>query len=181
VLVLALIGVASLTRSALRGRLAPDDAEPVTEERTMGVLRRLVVVEVVVAVVVVAITSLLVDANPGGAGVAGAAGPFDETVVVDDVLINLVAVPGTVGPTDIHLYVDDPGGGLTPPVGVTGTLSSGDITGVEVPFVAAGPGHWSAYDVDLPIAGQWELAIDVLLTEVDEISTTFTIPIGGTS
>ena len=180
VLVLALIGVASLTRSALRGRLALDESEPMTEERTMGVLRRLVVAEVAVAVVIVAVTSLLVDANPGGAG-ATAAGPFDETVVVDDVLINVVAVPGTVGPTDIHLYVDDPAGGLTPPVGVTGTLSSGDVDGIEVPFVAAGPGHWSAYDVDLPIAGQWELAIDVLLTEVDEVSTTFTIPIGGTT
>ena len=181
VLVLALIGVASLTRSALHGRLALDESEPITEERTMGVLRRLVVAEVAVAVVIVAVTSLLVDANPGGAGAASAAGPFDETVVVEDVLVNLVAVPGTVGPTDFHLYVDDPGGGLTPPLEVTGTLSSGEVTGVEVPFVAAGPGHWSAYDVDLPIAGQWELAIDVLLTEVDEISTTFTIPIGGSS
>ena len=180
VLVLALIGVASLTRSALRGRLALDEGEPVTEERTMGVLRRLVVAEVVVAIVVVAVTSLLVDADPGGAG-AGSSGPFDETVVVDDVLINVVAVPGTVGPTDIHLYVDDPAGGLTPPVGATGTLSSGETPGIEVPFVAAGPGHWSAHDVDVPVAGQWQLTIDVQLTEVDEVSTTFTIPIGGTS
>ena len=181
VLVLALIGVASLARSALRGRLALDGDEPVTEERTMGVLRRLVVAEVVVAIVVVAITSLLVDADPGAAGAGSAASPFDETVVVDDVLINVVAVPGSVGPTDIHLYVDDPAGGLTPPLAATGTLSSGDTPGIEVPFLPAGPGHWSAHDVDVPVAGQWQLTIDVQLTERDEISTTFTIPIGGTS
>lgn len=180
VLVLTLIGVAWLTRSALRGRLVLDESEPVTEERAMGVLRRLVAAEVVVAIVVVAVTSLLVDANPGAAGVS-AAGPFDETVVVDDVLINVVAVPGSVGPTDLHLYVDDPAGGLTPPVGATGTLSSGVVTGIEVPFVAAGPGHWSAYDVDIPSAGRWELTIDVQLTDANEVSTTFTIPIGGTS
>ena len=145
----------------------------------MGVLRRLVAAEVVLAIVVVAVTALLVDANPSDAA-SSAGGPFDETVVVDDVLVNVVAVPGTVGPTDIHLYVDDPGGGLTPPVGASGTLSSGEITDIPITFTAAGPGHWSAYDVDVPIAGDWELTVDVLLTDVDEITATFTIPIGGT-
>lgn len=188
VLVLALIGIASVTRSALRERLALDDDEPISEARTMRVLRRLVAAELVLALVVVGVTSLLVDADPGGASTA-TAGPFDETVVVDaspgtggtsDVLINVVVVPGTVGPTDIHLYVDNPAGGLAPPVDATGSMSSGEITGIPIEFVDAGPGHWSAYDIDIPIAGQWELTIDVLLTDVEEVSATFTIPIGGT-
>lgn len=187
VLVLALIGIASVARSALRGRLELDDDEPMSEARTIGAVRRLVAAELVLALVVVGVTALLVDADPGGAATA-VARPFDETVVVDaspgtggarDVLINVVVVPGTVGPTDIHLYVDDPAGGLTPPVDATGSMSYGDITGIPVELVDAGPGHWSAYDIDIPIAGQWELTIDVLLTEVDEVSATFTIPIGG--
>lgn len=178
VLVLALVGIASLTRSALQGRLSLDGEQPVAAHRELTILRRLVTAEVAVALVVVAVTTLLVDANPGYATTA-TAGPFDETVVVDDVLINVVAVPGTLGPTDFHLYVDDPAGGLTPPLEASGRLSSGEIADIPITFVAAGPGHWSAYDVDIAIAATWELTVDVLLTEVDEVSATFSIPIGG--
>jgi copper transport protein len=201
VLVLGLIGIASLTRAALQGRLSfgDDDVTPLPvgpgtavegEHDEVSLLRRLVGAEVAVALVVLAMTALLVDANPGYA-TGGAAGPFDETHVVaapagsgaSDVLINLVAVPGTLGPTDFHLYVDNPAGGLTPPVDATGTLSlpSGDIAGIDVPFVDAGSSHWSANDVDIPIAGRWTLTIEVLLTDVDKVTTTFTIPIGGSS
>jgi copper transport protein len=189
VLVLAVIGIASLTRAALQGRLLLDGADPLpagpgaataAAGSEIGILRRLVAAEVVVALVVVAVTSLLVDANPGYA-TTSVAGPFDETKVVDDILINVVAVPGAVGPTDIHLYVDDPAGGLTPPVDATATLSlpTGEVTGIPVELVDAGASHWSAYDVDIPIAGQWELTVEILLTDVDKVTTTFTIPIGG--
>jgi copper transport protein len=202
VIVIGLIGIASLTRAALQGRLSfgDDDATALPagpgaavegEHDEVSVLRRLVGAEVAVALVVLVMTALLVDANPGYATAGGVAGPFDETHVVaapagsgaSDVLINVVAVPGTVGPTDFHVYVDNPAGGLTPPVDATGTLSlpSGDIAGIDVPFVDAGSSHWSANDVDIPIAGRWELTIEVLLTDVDKVTTTFTIPIGGSS
>jgi len=186
VLVLTLLGVASLTRSALHGRLliGEDDeyeeasvgpgAQHVEEHDVVTVLRRLVAAEVVVA--------LLVDANPSAA-LAARGGPFDQTHVVNDALINVVVVPGTVGPTDIHLYVDNPGGGLTQPVGVTGTLSlpSGGVTGIDIPFVDAGAKHWTANNVDVPIAGKWTLKIEVLLTQIDKATTTFSVPIGGSS
>lgn len=171
VVVLLLIGIASLARTVVRER-AGDDA-------AVGVLRRIVGAEAAVGMVVVAVTALLVNANPSSASSAG--GPFDETVVVEDVLVNVVVVPGTVGPTDIHLYVDDPAGGLTPPLEASGALALGDagIDGVPVDFTPAGPGHWSAYDVDISIAGDWVLTIEVLLTEFDDVTATFTVPIGG--
>ncbi|MEA3055644.1 MAG: copper transport protein [Actinomycetota bacterium] len=191
VLVLTLLGVASLTRSALHGRLPIGDLEPVgagpgaqhvEEHDVITVLRRLVAAEVVIAILVVAVTSLLVDANPSGA-LAARGGPFDQTHVVSDALVNVVVVPGVVGPTDIHLYVDNPAGGLTQPVGVTATLSlpSGGVTGIDVPFVTAGPKHWTANDVDVPIAGTWQLEVEVLLTDIDKATTTFNVPIGGSS
>lgn len=183
VIVLALIGIASLTRSALQGRLVLGDEDEdagAAPQDEIGVLRKLVVAEVAVALAIVAVTSLLVDANPGYAA-ESVAGPFDETRVVDDVLVNVVAVPGTVGPTDLHVYVDNPAGGLTPPVGATGTLAreGGDGAGIDLRFVTAGPSHWSANDVDIPTAGDWVLTLDVQLTDVDRITATFTIPIGG--
>jgi copper transport protein len=201
VLVLTLLGVASLTRSALHGRLpiggideqleseseseavrAGPGAQHVEEHDVITILRRLVGAEVVIAILVVAVTALLVDANPGIA-LASRGGPFDQTHVVDDALINVVVVPGVVGPTDIHLYVDNPAGGLTQPVGVTGTLSleSGGVTGIDIPFVDAGAKHWTANDVDVPIAGTWTLKIEVLLTDIDKATTTFNVPIGGSS
>lgn len=102
---------------------------------------------------------------------------------MNDVLINVVVVPGVVGPTDVHLYVDNPGGGLTPPVGVKATLSlaSGGITAIDVPLIDAGAKHRIANDVDVPIAGDWRLDVQILLTDVDQATTTFTIPIGGSS
>jgi hypothetical protein len=48
-----------------------------------------------------------------------------------------------------------------------------------VPFVPAGPKHWSANDLDLPIAGEWVLTVEVFLTDVDSVKTTFNVPIGG--
>jgi len=193
-LVLTLLGVASLTRSALHGRLpiGGDDeyesispgpgAQHVDEHDVITVLRRLVAAEVVIAILVVAVTSLLVDANPSAA-LAARGGPFDQTHVVNDALINVVVVPGTVGPTDIHLYVDNPAGGLSQPVGVTATLSlpSGGVTGIDIPFVNAGPKHWTANDVDVPISGTWQLKVEVLLTDIDKATTTFNVPIGGSS
>jgi copper transport protein len=196
VLVLLLIGVASLTRAALHGRLdlAGDDdderepalvgpgAQHVDEHAPVSMLRRLVTAEVAIALVVLAVTALLVDANPGHAS-PPTGGPFDQTHVVNDALINVVVVPGVIGPTDIHLYVDNPSGGLTPPVDAKATLSlpSAGITGVDVPFVTAGPKHWTANDVDVPVAGRWTLTVEVLLTDVDKATTTFTVPIGGSS
>ena len=195
VLVLTLLGVASLTRSALHGRLPIGDhdddyerasqgpgAQHVDEHEVITVLRRLVAAEVVIAILVVAVTSLLVDANPSSA-LAARGGPFDQTHVVNDALINVVVVPGTVGPTDIHLYVDNPAGGLSQPVGVTATLSlpSGGVTGIDIPFVNAGPKHWTANDVDVPISGTWQLKVEVLLTDIDKATTTFNVPIGGSS
>lgn len=188
VLVLGLIGVASLTRAALQGRLTAG-LEPASvgpgamregEGDEVSILRRLVGAEVAVAVLVLAVTAFLVDANPGRAATV-AAGPFQETHVVDDTLINVDVVPGAVGPTDVHLYVDNPSGGLVNPVDAKATfaLESAGITGLDVPFVVAGPKHWSANDLDIPIAGAWVLTVDVYLTDVDKVSTTFTIPIGG--
>jgi copper transport protein len=182
VVALTLLGVASLTRSALHGRLLEPEDEPRTEADEVGVLRRLVGAEVALALAVLAVTALLVDASPGPEALP-AGGPFDETHVVDDAQINVVAEPGTVGPTVFHLFVDDPAGGLTPPVGASGTLSlpSGGAGDIPVTFIDAGPGHWSAEGVDIPVAGRWQLTVDIQLTDVDTVSSTFTIPIGGSS
>ena len=169
VLVAVLIGVASISRTAVR--------------QGQSSLRTLVAVEVAIALVIVGVTAMLVDAVPSRSVESSAGGPFQQTRVVDDVLVDVVLAPGSAGPNDIHVYVTNPAGGLTTPLEITGTLAlpAQGIAGVEVPFVVAGRNHWSSNDLDIPIAGEWELTVDVLLTEIDQISATFTIPIGGTS
>jgi copper transport protein len=170
VVVATLIGVASISRTAVR--------------QGQSSLRTLVAVEVAMAVVIVGVTAMLVDAVPSrSVEAASSGGPFQQTKVVDDVLVDVVVVPGTAGPNDIHVYVTNPAGGLATPLEITGALAypAEGFEGIDVPFLVAGRNHWSSNDLDIPIAGEWVLTVDVLLTEIDQITAEFTIPIGGTS
>jgi hypothetical protein len=90
-----------------------------------------------------------------------------------------VAAPARTGPVDFHVYVTDPSVGLTTPLTATATLSLPDrgIPAVQVPLVPAGRAHWSAYNVDIPIAGRWRLDVAVTIGDFEQRQAAFTIPI----
>jgi hypothetical protein len=48
---------------------------------------------------------------------------------------------------------------------------------VAVPIRPAGRGHWSAYDVDVPISGTWRLSVRIAVGKFDERQTVFSIPV----
>lgn len=150
--------------------LADPDADTVSR------LRSVVGTEVVIAALVVALTALLVNADPGRASTPE---PFAASADAGGVLVDVSIVPAGTGPNDIHVYALEPGGGLAGPVGAEATLSlpGRDITGIELPLEPAGPGHWAAYDVEVPIAGDWQLDVTVFLTDVETATATFTVPI----
>lgn len=176
VAVAVVVVLGAFSRSVARGL-----AEPGTNSDAGGdvrrTLRRSVAVEAVVAVVVVALTALLVSADPGGAGSGGES--YQEAKVVESTVLEVVAAPARTGPVDLHLYVTDPSIGLTTEMEATAELSLPDrgITGLDVPLRYAGRGHWSAYDFDLPIAGDWRFEVTVVISTFDERAATFTIPI----
>ncbi|HEX4903975.1 MAG TPA: hypothetical protein VFU93_00895 [Acidimicrobiales bacterium] len=105
--------------------------------------------------------------------------PFEASRVVDDAIVRVVATPGAAGPTDLHLYVEDPAAGLEEPTDARAELTlEGDV--VDVELIDSGVAHWLAEDIDLR-AGAWTLEVSVTRADGTDIETTFAIPIGGTS
>ena len=56
-------------------------------------------------------------------------------------------------------------------------LPSEGITALKIPTQRAGPAHFAAYGFDIPIAGRWELTAVVLVTDIDQVRATTTVPI----
>ena len=177
VAVAVVVVLGAFSRSVVRA-LAGPGLESGDEDDVRRTLRRSVGVEAVVAVVVVALTALLVAADPGGAASGGEA--YQETRVVDSTVLEVVAAPARPGPVDVHLYVTDPSIGLTTELEATAQLSlpGRDIAGLEVPLRYAGRGHWSAYDFDVPIGGDWRLDVTVVIGTFEQREATFSVPIG---
>lgn len=181
VAVVAVLGAVS--RSLVRSRVAelqPAEGEPVegaaSPEEVRSAVRRSVAAEAAVAVVVVGLTSLLVAADPA---LAVSDRSFEAVRVVDTTQLTLVAAPSRTGPVDFHVYAEDPNFGLAADLEATASMSlpARDIPPIEIPLRYAGRGHWSAYDVDVAIAGDWRVEVSVVVSEFDQRDATYTVPI----
>ena len=148
-------------------------ADPVDVRRS---LRRAVAGEALIALAVLAVTSLLVSADPGRTITAEG---FSAARVVQGTVIEAVAAPARTGPVDLHVYVSDPTIGLTTQLSAEATLSLPErgIRSVQVPLRPAGRGHWSAYDVDIPIKGSWRYQVVVTIGDFDSRRALFSIPV----
>ncbi|MFJ6571339.1 copper resistance CopC/CopD family protein [Streptomyces sp. NPDC091292] len=158
-------------------------------------LRRSVLAEASVAVVLLAVTTVLTSTEPGrteeeAARATQAAStdsgplslrlPFDTgaqdgkgTVVID-------LAPGRVGSNGMHLYVERPNGSGfdVPEVKVAFTLKSKDIGPLPVVPDRIATGHWSAGGVQLPLAGDWQIAVTVRTSDIDQVTVTKNAKIG---
>ncbi|MCU1373540.1 MAG: copper resistance protein CopC [Actinomycetia bacterium] len=158
------------------GEPVDDEDAPADPAELRRTLRRSVGAEAVIAVVVLAVTSLLVASDP--ARTIESRG-FSAAKVVQGTVIEGVATPARTGPVDFHVYASDPAVGLTTPMAATATLSLPDrgIPNIQLPLRPAGRGHWSAYDVDIPIRGSWRLDVAVTIGDFEQRTATFTISI----
>ena len=186
--VAGIVGLGALSRAVVRRKLStpspvaglavgPGAALADPDADTVARLRSIVGTELAVAAVVVALTALLVNADPGRASTPEA---FSASADVAGTLVDVSVVPAATGPVDVHVYALQPGGGLGGPQQdaiAELSLPGRDIAGIELPLQPAGPGHWSAYDVDVPIAGDWRLDVTVFLTDTDVVEATFTVPV----
>ncbi|MFF2849929.1 copper resistance CopC/CopD family protein [Streptomyces sp. NPDC058001] len=158
-------------------------------------LRRSVLAEASVAVVLLAVTTVLTSTEPGrteeeAARVTQAASsdsgplslrvPFDTgaqdgkgTVVID-------LAPGRVGSNGMHLYVERPNGSGfdVPEVKVAFTLKAKDIGPLPVVPDRIATGHWSAGGVQLPMAGDWQIAVTIRTSDIDQVTVTKNAKIG---
>lgn len=197
-----LLLVAWMSRTALRDRIAlsadtdPHDeaGDPMTRDELevadrylAGRLRRLVAVEVALAVVIFGVTAVLVNAQPARSEDTE---PFAELVDIEVVMFDVLVTPAVAGLNDIHATTLTHAGAqqdvlemrmeLSLPsddIGPIVASSSPGETGAEIQLRRLAPGHYAAFGVDLPISGDWELAVSVLLDRDDEVTGTTSVPI----
>jgi copper transport protein len=155
------------------------DFDPEVERRT---LRRAVTFEALLLTAILSVTALLVNAQPGRTALATQAfsgGSVGVTLKSSRVWVDITIAPGTVGANDVHVNTLIASGGLTTPLDFTLTLDlpSKGIAPLTVPLTRAGPGHYLAAGVTIPLAGEWRVTARVLLSQTDEATLVGTVTI----
>ncbi|MGW5332375.1 copper resistance CopC/CopD family protein [Streptomyces bauhiniae] len=162
-------------------------------------LRRSVLAEAGVAVVLLAVTTALTQTEPGRteqearaatapaasspADTAGALTldmPFDTGGTNGKGLVRIDLDPARVGANEMHLYVQRPDGRPydIPEVKVALTLKAKKIGPLPVAPEHITTGHWAASGVQVPIAGDWEVAVTVRTSDIDQVTVSKNAQIG---
>ncbi|WP_217163081.1 copper resistance CopC/CopD family protein [Streptomyces sp. AC512_CC834] len=165
-------------------------------------LRRSVLAEAGVAVVLLAVTTVLTQTEPGrteeeakasgpsstatSAPSAPSTGavtldmPFDTGSQNGKGVVRVELDPARVGANDMHLYVERPDGTAfdIPEVKVAFTQEAKDIGPLPVVPDHITTGHWSASGVQIPMAGDWEVAVTVRTSDIDQVTISKNAQIG---
>lgn len=166
-LVAGMLAVGWLSRRAVHARWSPDTASRV--RRTVGI-------ETVAAVAVLIATSLLVNAVPAK---TVAAAPQSGELSSPTLLVNYTLSPGRAGSNAIHLYTQTTTGQPKPVEEMTLTFSlpGRGIASIPVKLEIAGPGHYQALALELPIKGRWRMDVTARTSAVDQETFTGTVEI----
>ncbi|MGH9139288.1 MAG: copper resistance protein CopC, partial [Acidimicrobiales bacterium] len=129
-----------------------------------------------IAIGVLALTALLVNTVPARSALAQ---PFTAELHTGDVLIDVTVDPAQAGPVDIHTYTLTHAGAVTDveELTIALTLPGRDIGPLDVPLQRAGPGHFAAYDFDVPIPGVWQLDVTARTSDIHQDTATTTVRI----
>ncbi|MFE9707056.1 copper resistance CopC/CopD family protein [Streptomyces sp. NPDC005930] len=161
-------------------------------------LRRSVLAEAGVAVVLLAVTTVLTQTEPGhteeeakAAGASSAAPapatgavtldmPFDTGGQNGKGVLRIELDPARVGANDMHLYVERSDGTAfdVPEVKVALTQKAKDIGPLPVAPDHITTGHWSASGVQIPMAGDWEVAVTIRTSDIDQVTLSKNAQIG---
>ncbi|MGC4999515.1 copper resistance CopC/CopD family protein [Streptomyces sp. DT195] len=162
-------------------------------------LRRSVLAEAAVAVVLLAVTTALTQTEPGRteqearAASAPATGspadssgaltldmPFDTGGENGKGLVRIDLDPARVGANEMHLYVQRPDGRPydIPEVKVALTLKAKKIGPLPVAPEHITTGHWASSGVQVPMAGDWEVAVTVRTSDIDQVTVSKNAQIG---
>ncbi|QIJ63559.1 copper resistance protein CopC [Streptomyces sp. JB150] len=160
-------------------------------------LRRSVLAEAGVAVVLLAVTTMLTSTEPGrteeeakaatsASSSASATGtvtldmPFDTGGEDGKGVVRIDLDPARTGANDMHVYVTRPDGRVfdVPEVKVAFTLESQDIGPLPVVPDHITTGHWSASGVQIPMAGEWKIAVTVRTSDIDQVTVDKNAQIG---
>ncbi|MEV2210599.1 copper resistance protein CopC [Streptomyces sp. NPDC050997] len=164
-------------------------------------LRRSVLAEAGVAVVLLAVTTVLTQTEPGRteedakaassssssssssespAGALTLDMSFDTGGEDGKGVVTVDLDPARVGGNEMHVYVQRPNGRAfdIPEVKVAFTLESKDIGPLPVVPDHIATGHWSANAVQIPMAGEWKIAVTVRTSDIDQTTISKNAQIG---
>jgi copper transport protein len=162
-------------------------------------LRRSVLTEAGIAVVLLAVTTVLTQTEPGrteqeaqAAGRSAASSstaasgavtldmPFDTGSANGKGVVRIELDPARVGDNDLHLYIEDADGRAfdIPEVKIAFTLEAKDLGPLPVVPDHITTGHWSASGVQLPMAGDWKVAVTVRTSDIDQVTLSKNAQIG---
>jgi copper transport protein len=134
--------------------------------------------ELALVVAVVGVTAVLVSKPPPKALAAVPKGPYAATTRLGPYELNLVLDPARTGANAIHVYLLKQSGLPAAATQVTLAASLGQpaIGPIRLDTTPAGPGHFVGY-ATLPIAGDWQLRVEVRRGKFDQWASTLTMPI----
>ena len=160
-------------------------------------LRRSVLVETGIAVVLLVVTTILTSTEPGRTEQEAARGssttaapvtggqvnlslPFDTGGQNGKGTVRLDISPGGTGANSVHLWIDGPGERPmdVPEVKLAFTLESKDIGPLPVVPDRLAEGHWTASGVQIPMAGDWKVAVTVRTSDIDQTTIDKNVKIG---
>ncbi len=106
--------------------------------------------------------------------------PYGHVFAIGRTDVNVILDPGRVGADNtLHIYTlrrnGDPVGILE--IGGVMRLPSAGIGPITIPLINAGLAHFIALDIDLPVAGNWQLALTVHTGLASKVPIVTTVPI----
>ncbi|MEV7233112.1 copper resistance protein CopC [Streptomyces sp. NPDC051020] len=166
-------------------------------DRERSGLRRSVLAEVGVAVALLAVTTVLTSTEPGrteeeaarastSASAPAAVGPVTLSLPFDTGgrngkgTVRMDIDPGRTGANGVHLWIDGSDGQPmdVPEVKLAFTLKSKDIGPLPVLPDRLTEGHWTASGVQIPMAGDWTVAVTVRTSDIDQTTMGKNVKIG---
>ncbi|WP_405616192.1 copper resistance CopC/CopD family protein [Streptomyces sp. NBC_00076] len=162
-------------------------------------LRRSVLAEAGVAVILLAVTTVLTQTEPGRTEEDAKASATSSSSSSDSAsgaltldmsfdtggedgkgVVTVDLDPARVGGNEMHVYVQRPNGRAfdIPEVKVAFTLESKDIGPLPVVPDHITTGHWSANGVQIPVAGEWKIAVTVRTSDIDQTTVSKNAQIG---
>ncbi|MFI5799653.1 copper resistance CopC/CopD family protein [Streptomyces sp. NPDC051677] len=171
-------------------------------------LRRSVLAEAGVAVVLLGVTTILTSTEPGrteqdaakatqsstsssssssssssGDSASGALTldmSFDTGGTDGKGVVSVDLDPARAGANEMHVYVTRPNGRAfdVPEVKVAFTLEAKKIGPLPVSPDHITTGHWSATGVQIPLAGEWKIAVTVRTSDIDQVTVSKNAQIG---
>jgi copper transport protein len=156
-------------------RASHGDGDP---KASLGVLRRLVTIEVALAIAVLGLTSFLVNLPPARVA-AGVTGPFVLDTKLGDYNLNVIVDPNEVGRNLVHLTATQANGQPAPikEMNVLFRMPDSDIGPLPGAGKRLAPGHFVVEGRQLSLDGRWQIEVVARTGPFDDLRATFSLTV----